>query len=153
VSLYSDYKYQGPRQLVTRLYEALAQTLNAQTGTVVFCDGTPSTNWEIQTSWKDANLMPGNSDPTLSGADTHTQTISGNSSLVTLADNSASGAPYNVIVQRIHSHAISATLSAASHVPPSVLLVPIKLKVTLIPPEPPAPHASNANAQFIGLPW
>ena len=153
VSLYSDYKYQGPRQLVTRLYEALAQTLNAQAGTVVFCDGTPSSNWEIQTGWKDANLMPGNSDPTLSGSDTHTQTISGNSSSVTLADNSASGAPYNVIVQHTHSHAISATLSAASHVPPSVLLVPIKLKVTLAPPEPPEPPASNENAQFIGLPW
>jgi hypothetical protein len=153
VDLYSDYKYQGPRQLVTRLYEALAQTLNAQAGTVVFCDGTPSSNWEILTGWKDANLMPGNSDPTLSGADSHTQAISGNSSSVTLDSTHASDAPFNVVVQLIHSHAISATLSAASHVPLSVLLVPIKLKATLTPPEPPASHASNANAQFIGLTW
>ena len=153
IDLYSDSKYQGPRQLVTRLYEALAQTLNAQVGTVVFCDNAPGPNWEIQTGWKDANLMPGNSNPTLSGADTHTQAISGNSSTATVPYTNASGAPYNVVVQRIHSHAINATLSSASHVPPSVLLVPIKLKVTLAPPEPPAPHASNANAQFIGVTW
>jgi hypothetical protein len=148
VSLYSDYKYQGPRQLVTRLYEALAQTLNAQTGTVVFCDGTPGSNWEIQTGWKDANLMPGDSNPTLSGSDNHTQSISGNSSSATLPSTDASGAPYNVTVQRIHSHAISATLSSASHVPLSILLVPVKLKVTLSPPEPPASNASSV--QIIG---
>jgi hypothetical protein len=134
--------------LVTRLYEALAQTLNAQAGTVVFCDESPGSNWEIQTGWKDANLMSGSTDPTLSGSDTHTQTISGNSSSATLPLTSASGAPYNVTVQRIHGHAINATLSAASHVPLSVLLVPVKLKVTLSPPELPASNASGV--QIIG---
>jgi len=150
VDLYSDYKYQGPKQLVTRLYEILALTLLAQIGTVAFCDGPPSANWEILTGWKDANLVSGNSNPTLSGSDTHTQSISGNSSAETLDQMGASGAPYNVDVQNVHSHSINATLSAASHIPQSILLVPIRLKVDLYHSRPPA---SNAHAQLIGLTW
>jgi len=39
LSLISDSVYTPPRQLVTRLYEALALTLNAQAGSVVFVMG------------------------------------------------------------------------------------------------------------------
>jgi len=148
VSLASNSVYTPPRQLVTRLYEALAQTLNAQAGSVVFCDGSPGSNWEILTGWKDANLMPGDSNPTLSGSDTHTQSISGNSGSYTSSTGTGNGAPYNNNVPKIHYHAITATLQSASHVPQSTLLVPMRLKVGLK-----VSIAASARAQLIGLTW
>ena len=151
VNLNSDSKYTEPRKLVTRLYAALALTLSAQVGTVVFCSGTPGDNWEVLAGWKDANLVPGNSDPTLSGSDTHDQSIAGNSSAFTSSSYTYYSGLVSVYALCVtHNHTIAATLSTVSHVPQSILLIPIKLKAELSPP---MSLASSAHAQLIGLPW
>lgn len=149
VNLTSSSTYVPPKQLVTRLYEALALTLKSQVGTVVFCDGDPGSSWEVLAGWAGANLKAGNSDPTISGSDTHAQTISGNSTSVSLPGYDWGNTEGEcTIVRNPHYHSINATLSSASHVPLSVLLVPIKLLVELQ-----APKSASSHAQLIGLTW
>jgi hypothetical protein len=138
-----------PRNLTTRLYEILALTLMAKTGTVVFCDGVPGSNWEVQSGWTGANLKSGNSNPTLSGADSHGQSISGNTGAHNGQLGAASGSwegSYNVAYAPIdHVHPFSATLATEDHIPVSSLLVPYKLKVELVH------SAAQRGAQLIGL--
>jgi hypothetical protein len=135
---WSDGRTNEPRNLTTRLYEILAQTISAKTGTVVFCDGAPGANWEIQSSWADANLKSGDSNPTLSGADSHDQSISGNTGThnggLSNVNGFGDGATSRQYALLNHVHPFSATLAAESHVPLSSLLVPYKLKLDLYHP-------------------
>ncbi|MHB8123477.1 MAG: hypothetical protein ACYDG4_15140 [Desulfuromonadaceae bacterium] len=147
ISLTSGASTNEPRSLVTRLYEILALTVSAKVGTVVFCDSTPSANWEILTAWTGANLKSGDSDPTLSGSDTHSQTLSGNTLTGGVGNSKRTGGNIYGCNNSFHLHAVSATLQSVSHVPLSVLLMPIKLKVDLFH------SAAQRGAQLIGLTW
>lgn len=149
IAAWSSANTNEPRNLTTRLYEILALTISAKTGTVVFCDGTPGANWEIQSGWTTANLKSGDSNPTLSGSDSHSQSISGNTgsgvglSAVYTRYNAGSG--YNNTPDINHVHSVSATLATESHVPQSSLLVPMKLLNDLW-------HGTaQRGAQLIGL--
>lgn len=144
ISLTSDAKYSEPRNLVTRLYEATVQTSKALAGIVVFVDGTPGGNWEILTSWAGGSLKSGDSDPTLSGSDNHTQSISGNCAAASLTDN-RNYYDYVSCPQYNHVHSISATLASAEHIPSSRLIIPARLLNTL-----PASKPAN-RVQIIGL--
>lgn len=129
VDLASEAKYVEPRNLVTRLYEALQETSRALAGTVVFVDGSVGAKWEILTGWAGGSLKGGDSDPTLSGSDTHDQTFSGNSSTYNGANAfrlAGSQTGYDS-----HYHPVSGTLDAANHVPSSRLIVPARLLTTV----------------------
>lgn len=143
ISLTSEAKYVEPRNLVTRLYQAVQETSRALAGTVVFVDGSVGAKWEILTGWAGGNLKGGDSDPTLSGTDTHTQTFSGNSSIYNGANAfrlAGSQTGYDS-----HYHPVSGTLDAASHVPSSRLIVPARLLNTVYRSK------KTAGPQVIGL--
>jgi len=142
-SFASEAKYVEPRNLVTRLYHALQNTSRAVAGSVVFVDGSVGANWEILTGWAGGNLKAGNSDPTLSGSDTHTQTLSGNSSTYN-GPNAFSDLFYDRYCWDYHYHPITGSLAAASHVPSSRLIVPARLVKNLSKQRTSAP-------QIIGL--
>ena len=142
-SIASEAKYVEPRNLVTRLYHALKNTSRAVAGSVVFVDGSVGANWEILTGWAGGNLKAGNSDPTLSGSDTHTQTLSGNSSTYN-GPNAFSDLFYDRYCWDYHYHPITGSLAAASHVPSSRLIVPARLVKNLSKQRTSAP-------QIIGL--
>ena len=144
ISLTSSSTYPQPVSVVTRLYEVLAQTSKAISGTVVLVDDTPTANFTILTAWNGANIKSGNSDPVVSGSDTHTQTFSGSSS--TYGSNyvaSYDGGWYTIFAP--HSHTISGNLVAASHVPASKYVVPAVLNTTLYHP------AISGLPQLVGL--
>jgi len=129
INLNSDSKYVEPANLVTRLYEAISDVLKVQAGIVAFVDGTPTSNWEILTGWANANLKAGNSNPTLSGSDTHTQSISGNTSNSTIGGyTGTTGGTWSAAN---HYHGVSAILAAAYHIPLSSYLIPVRLKYDL----------------------
>ena len=128
-NILSEYKYVEPKNLITRLYRALYNTSVAIADSVVFVDGSVSDNWEILTSWANGSLKAGNSDPILSGSDTHTQTFSGNSS--TYDGTDVFSLSNYVSNYDSHYHPISGTLHAASHVPLSRYIVPARLLNTL----------------------
>jgi hypothetical protein len=129
-SFVSESKYVEPRNLVTRLYRTLYDTSIAVADSVVFVDGSVGANWEILTGWAGGNLKAGNSDPTLSGSDTHKQSLSGNSSTYN-GPNAFSGLYYNRYCWDYHYHPITGSLAAASHVPLSRYIVPARLLNTL----------------------
>lgn len=145
VSLTSSSTYPQPVSVVTRLYEVLAQTSKAISGTVVLVDDTPTVNFTILSAWNGANIKSGNSDPVVSGSDTHTQTFSGSSSTYG-TNNVASyeGGTWWTITAP-HSHTISGNLVAASHVPASKYVVPAVLNTTLYHP------AISGLPQLVGL--
>ena len=143
-SIASEAKYVEPRNLVTRLYEATRNTSRAVAGTVIFVDGAVGANWEILTGWAGGNLKGGDSDPTLSGSDTHTQSFSGNSSTYDGPDAFDNEYSPNRTVYDSHYHPVSGTLDAASHVPSSRLIVPARLVKNLSKQRTSAP-------QIIGL--
>lgn len=130
-SLASEAKYVEPRNLVTRLYEATRKTSRAVAGAVVFVDGSVGVNWEILTTWAGGNLKGGDSDPTLSGSDTHPQTFSGNSSVYDGPDAFDNRYSPSIAVNDSHYHPLSGTLDAASHIPSSRLIVPARLLTTV----------------------
>lgn len=142
-SIASEAKYVEPRNLVTRLYHALQNTSRAVAGSVVFVDGSVSANWEILTGWAGGNLKAGNSDPTLSGSDTHEQSLSGNSSTYDGPD-AFSNQYYDRFCHDWHYHPITGTLASASHVPSNRLIVPARLLKNL------SKRRTNAP-QIIGL--
>jgi hypothetical protein len=144
VNLTSESKYVEPVNLVTRLYEASATTSKALAGVVVFLDGTPGDNWEILTAWAGGNLKSGNSNPTLSGSDSHTQSLSGNTANASLGGSAGSGSDSSASTTT-HNHAISGTLNSASHIPSSRLIVPARLLNTLLASKP------TNRVQIIGL--
>lgn len=143
-SFASEAKYVEPRNLVTRLYHALQNTSRAVAGSVVFVDGSVGANWEILTGWAGGNLKAGNSDPTLSGSDTHEHSLSGNSSIYDGPNRFVTISPYLVSVWDYHYHPIAGSLAAASHVPSSRLIVPARLVKNLSKQRTSAP-------QIIGL--
>lgn len=142
----SEAKYVEPRSLVTRLYEATKKTSRALRDTVVFVDGNVGSNWEILTGWAGGSLKGGNSDPTLAGSDTHTQTFSGSSSTRNTENyfRRKSDALVKVTGYDNHYHVASGTLDAVSHVPSSRLIVPARLVKNLSKQRTSAP-------QIIGL--
>lgn len=140
----SEAKYVEPRNLVTRLYHALQNTSRAVAGSVVFVDGAVSANWEILTGWSGGNLKAGNTDPTLSGSDTHVQSLSGNSSIYDGPNMFVTISPYLVSVWDSHIHPITGSLAEASHVPSSRLIIPARLVKNL------SKQRTNAP-QIIGL--
>jgi hypothetical protein len=142
-SIASEAKYVEPRNLVTRLYHALQNTSRAVAGSVVFVDGSVGANWEILTGWAGGNLKAGNSDPTLSGSDTHEHSLSGNSSTYN-GPNAFSNLYYDRFCWDYHYHPITGTLASASHVPSSRLIVPARLLKNLSKQRTSAP-------QIIGL--
>jgi hypothetical protein len=145
ISLASEAKYVEPRNLVTRLYRALQDTSKALAETVVFVDGAVGANWEILAGWAGGNLKGGDSDPTLSGSDTHTQTFSGNSSTYDGPDAFDNEYSPNRTVYDSHYHPVSGTLDSVSHVPSSRLIVPARLLSTVY-------HIrKTAGPQVIGL--
>jgi hypothetical protein len=97
---------------------------------VAFCDGTPDVDWEILSAWKDANLKAADSNPTLSGSDTHSESISGNTSGGDDGGNTRATGVEGSGVRKEHVHPATGTLKSVSHVPPSILLMPIKLNVS-----------------------
>lgn len=135
VKVPSSAVYAEPRNLVTRLYEALARTMKANENSVVFVDGTPGSNWEILTSWAGGNIKGGDSNPTLSGNDMHTQTLSNPGNTEPFEGTPVSGPTSGEwVTQNGHKHPMtlgSSTLSSAYHVPESTLLIPARLKTTL----------------------
>lgn len=130
-SIASESKYTEPRNLVTRLYRALYDTSIAVADSVVFVDGSVSANWEILTGWSGGNLKASNSNPTLSGSDTHTQTFSGNSSTYDGPNAFTNLAPIHFSIWNAHYHPITGTLASTSHVPLSRYIVPARLLNTL----------------------
>lgn len=130
-SIASESKYVEPRNLVTRLYRALKDTSRALAGSVVFVDGSVGANWEILTGWAGGNLKGGDSDPTLSGSDTHTQTFSGNSSTYDGPNAFDNRYTPDRTCYSSHYHTISGTLDEANHVPSSRLIVPARLLSTV----------------------
>jgi hypothetical protein len=146
VDLYSDAQMNQPRTLLTRLYETLVETSKALAGTVVFVDGSVGSNWEILSAWANANLQNGQCDPVLYGSDSHTQAISGNSS-----DSSGNQVASHDVgpscMRQVHRHSVSATLSAASHIPLSRQIIPARLKNTLYR------STKCSGAQLIGPLW
>jgi len=142
-SFASEAKYVEPRNLVTRLYHALQNTSRAVAGSVVFVDGSVGANWEILTGWAGGNLKAGNSDPSLTGSDTHEQSLSGNSSTYN-GPNAFSDLYYDRYCWDYHYHPITGSLAAASHVPSSRLIVPARLVKNLSKQRTSAP-------QIIGL--
>ena len=145
-SIASESKYVEPRNLVTRLYKTLYDTSIAVADSVVFVDGSVGANWEILTGWAGGNLKAGNSDPTLSGSDTHTQTYSGNSSTYDGPNAFDNLAPIYYSFWNAHYHPISGTLASASHVPLSRYIVPARLLNTLRKIK-----SYNNTPQIIGL--
>lgn len=129
-SFVSESKYVEPRNLVTRLYRTLYDTSIAVADSVVFVDGSVGANWEILTGWSGGNLKAGNSDPTLSGSDTHEQSLSGNSSTYN-GPNAFYYSYYDHYCWDYHYHPITGSLAAASHVPLSRYIVPARLLNTL----------------------
>ena len=140
----SEAKYVEPRNLVTRLYHALHKTSKAVAGSVVFVDGSVSANWEILTGWAGGNLKSGNSDPSLTGSDTHTQSLSGNSSTYDGPNVFAGNGYPSVIGWSAHYHPITGSMAEANHVPSSRLIVPARLVKNLSKQRTSAP-------QIIGL--
>ncbi len=145
-SFASEAKYVEPRNLVTRLYHALQNTSRAVAGSVVFVDGSVGANWEILTSWAGWNLKAGNSDPTVSGSDTHVHSLSGNSSTYDGPNAFTNLAPIHFPIWNAHYHPISGTLASASHVPLSRYIVPARLLNTLRKIK-----SYNNTPQIIGL--
>jgi len=147
ISVASQTKYVEPANLVTRLYYTLCQTSKAVSGTVAFVNGTPSANWEVLTTWSGGNLKPGNSDPTLSGSDTHTQTFSGNTSSYNNTGYGRGVAGEDAICNLvIHSHAISGTLGSATHIPASKYIIAARLLNTLYADVSVGPQIIGLNA-------
>ena len=144
IDLYTDSKYPEPRNLVTRLYEALQTFPANQTGIVAFVDGTPTNHWTILTGWADSNLKAGNSNPSLTGSDTHTQSISGSTSSFSHNDSLGGGSYGSAVISSPHSHAVSATLTA-NHVPLSRYLVPVQLAYVYQPPGTPSTPSGNTT--------
>jgi hypothetical protein len=143
-SFASEAKYVEPRNLVTRLYHAFNKTSKAVAGTVVMVDGAVGANWEILTGWSGGNLKSGNSNPSLSGSDTHEQSLSGNSSTYN-GPHAFSNMYYDRFCHDWHYHPITGTLAAASHVPSSRLVVPARLLYDL------SKKTSAGSPQIIGL--
>ena len=143
-SFASEAKYVEPRNLVTRLYHALQNTSKAVAGSVVFVDGAVSANWEILTGWSGGNLKAGNSDPSLTGSDTHVQSLSGNSSTYDGPNAFTNLAPIHFPIWNAHYHPLTGSLASASHVPSSRLIVPARLVKNLSKQRTSAP-------QIIGL--
>jgi hypothetical protein len=143
ISLSSSGNTNEPRTLTTRLYEILNTYVAASAGMVAFCDGTPDADWEILSAWKDANLKSGDSAPTLSGSDAHSETISGNTSGADDGwDTRATGGD-ETGVRVSHVHPVTGTLKSVSHIPSSCLLMPMKLLVNY--------STARPRAQIIGL--
>jgi hypothetical protein len=132
ISLSSSGGTNIPRTIETRLYEIISTYASGKAGMVAFCDGTPDGDWEVLSSWKDANLMSNNKNPTISGSDTHSESVSGNSGGNTGANTRTSGGGESTVVRADHTHPISGSFNSSSHVPPSIMLMPIKLNVTYL---------------------
>jgi len=143
-SFASEAKYVEPRNLVTRLYHALQNTSKAVAGSVVFVDGPVGANWEILTGWAGGNLKAGDSDPSLTGSDTHVQSLSGNSSTYDGPNAFTNLAPIYFSIWNAHYHPLTGSLATASHVPSSRLIVPARLVKNL------SKQRTNAP-QIIGL--
>ena len=143
INITSSSTYPEPKNLVTRMYQMLVQTSKAMSGLVALVDGTPGDNWEILSSWAGYNLKSGDSNPTTSGSDTHTQTFSGTTSNAALSASRSSTEGYTG-TSPTHSHSVSGTLDAANHVPYSKYIIPARLLNTLYP-------VSSAKPQIIGL--
>ena len=146
ISLTSTSTTPEPKNIVTRLYEVLTKTSSAISGTVVFVDGEVTDLWEILGTWDGANIKSGDSDPTVSGTDTHTHTFSGNSGNNSAGSNSvASHFPgsYSIPLHP-HIHSVSGTLASTNHIPASKLLTPARLLTTIYP-------RMRNKAQIVGL--
>jgi len=131
LSTKSNSIYVEPRALVVKLYLATQEASKAIKNTVVFVDGSVSSNWQILTSWAGGNLKAGSSTTGLSGTDTHTH-----SEFVEATPYWEGGAdaPIDESTSAVHSqhyHTVRGTLSAANHVPSSRLIVAAKLLNTL----------------------
>lgn len=130
-----------PASLTTRLYYALQETSKALAGIVVFVDGSTDANWSILTGWAGTNLVSGDSNPTLAGSDSHTQTFSGYTSHFN-PNGADQGEDDNAIDD--HYHPISGSLSSSSHVPQSKYMVPAVLLNTLY-------SRSSGQVRVIGM--
>jgi len=145
ISITSSSASSLPQILTTRLYYTLQETSKALAGIVVFVDGSVGADWSILTGWANSNLVSGNSDPTLSGSDTHTQTITGNSKNYNASGrivDTGFGEPSCV---DNHAHYISATLTSTSVVPESKYVIPAVLLNTLYK------KSSGAQVRIIGM--
>jgi len=146
ISLTSSSTYPEPANIVTRLYEVLTLTAKAVAGTVVFIDGTVSGSiWSILSSWNGYSIKSGNSNPTLSGSDTHTQTFSGNTNSYGVGGVRSDVDGDDGVVLRPHYHTVSGTLTAANHTPYSKYVVPAVLLTTLYHP------IASGSPQIVGL--
>ncbi len=123
-----------PRHVKTRLYQVDFATDRVAEGTILFFDGTPSSNWEAATStFNDCFLCSNDENPTVYGTSTHDHiSITGTSS----SYNPGTISPFGGLdVQGAinpHSHTFSFALTSANHEPEYVYLVPYRLKNTLL---------------------
>lgn len=124
-----------PKHVKTRLYQVDSATDRVVEGTILFFDGTPSSNWESATStFNDCFLCPNDENPTVYGSSTHDHTsLTGTSS----SYNSGNIYPFRSAPEvqgaaQPHSHSFSFALTSANHEPEYVYLVPYRLKNTLL---------------------
>lgn len=143
VSISSSSTYQEPSYIVTRLYEVLADTTKALSGTVVFVDGSVGSLWEILTSWNGKNIKSGNYNPTYGGSDTHSHTLSGTLDIYYPTTGNTSGGTISV-TSYYHNHTYSAT-TTDSNIPSSRYIIPARLLTTVYRP------SCGASPQIVGL--
>lgn len=122
----SEAKYVEPKKLLTRMYKVLSDLSKVVSGIVVFVDGSVSENWEILTDWHGGNLKAYDCDPTLTGSDTHTHTISGNTDTYN-GGNYFSYTYLNQTAYDSHYHPITGNLDSISHIPASKKIIPARL--------------------------
>jgi len=123
-----------PRHVKTRLYQVDFATDRAVEGTILFFDGTPSSNWEAATStFNDCFLCSNDENPTVYGTSTHDHiSITGTSSSYNPGTISPFGGLDVQGAVNPHSHTFSFALTSANHEPEYVYLVPYRLKNTLL---------------------
>lgn len=123
-----------PRHVKTRLYQVDFATDRVAEGTILFFDGTPSSNWEAATStFNDCFLCSNDENPTVYGTSTHDHiSITGTSSSYNPGTISPFGGLDVQGAVNPHSHTFSFALTSANHEPEYVYLVPYRLKNTLL---------------------
>jgi hypothetical protein len=119
----------------TRLYQ-VTQILNeTPSGVIAFVDGTPSSNWDIVTAWNDYYLESLDQDSATSGSNTHSHTVSNNTSVHTTSSKNFYSGSLNACAYS-HFHSVSFNLVSVNHEPQYVTLIPVKLNTTLIAERP-----------------
>ena len=126
INLTSDSQSLIPKSIDTRLYVTSA-VIPAIVGMVCFVDGTPSSNWEILSSWNNRFLYSGDVDSVDTGSDTCTHAnVTGYTS--TQYDSTVISQAYDVSgIGSNHNHYVIIPLSTEDQIPVYFYMVPVEL--------------------------